>query len=796
MIKLNNVNKYYYKGKENEIHVINDTSLEFPNTGLVVLLGSSGSGKTTLLNVLSGLDTIDSGSIVFDEYEMKKRNNAKWDYIRNNSIGYVFQNYNLLQDRSVYRNIELVLKISGITDKQEINRRIDYSLHCLNMHNYKYRLARELSGGQQQRVSIASVISKNPEVIIADEPTGNLDSKNTVDIMNVIKIISESRLVILVTHNTNLANYYADRIIKIEDGKIIKDIDNQSNGLLNIKHDQNIYLKDLYSTHSKNNNVKLDRYTDIEEFNDSKIQVQLIRRNETLYIKVDSEDYMKVKYLDKDSEIRLIEGHQETENAADEEILFDPKELVRTDKRKMNGSNIDMKDVLAISLFKVRNISKSGKLMYFSFAMIGALLALCIGILTQIYTIDDTKFVDYPREYLLVESIEPNFDDALNLESHPSIDEVSLIRKPNNLVFELPSYYQTSGQYPLNVFISDENLLKVEEIEHGRLPENMYEIVVDRLVIKNLIDKYKHIGINSIEDILGNEVKLNSEIDFISFEIVGISNIDSPTVYGTEMLKYTQLQILPYSLIDNFTLIEGRIPEGKGELLVSDLNNPENDKILIGSKGYNVVGRYDSSEGVSGVYLSTDEYVKRFHYEVLTEGVRKNSFLVASNDPESTTEYLNSLGYGVRDAYRMSYETYRDAKIESFQGLLIFCGIGIGVSAISIFFITRSDLLSRIHEVSVFRSLGSTKSDLIKVFALEIALITTISSFMGYMLMVLFLRSLQLEIDIIISYIALPTPVVILGIIIIYITNLASGLLPVMLLLRNTPSQIAKKYDL
>lgn len=796
MIKLNSVNKYFNKGKENELHVISDTTLEFPDKGLIVLLGTSGSGKTTLLNVLSGLDTFDSGSIVFDEYELKRKNTTKWDYIRNNSIGYVFQNYNLLQDRTVYRNIEIVLKISGITDPKEIDRRIDYSLRCLNMHNYKNRLARELSGGQQQRVSIASVISKNPKVIIADEPTGNLDSKNAVDIMNVIKIISESRLVILVSHNTNLANYYADRIVKLEDGKIISDKKNNSSGLLNIKHDQNIYLKDLHKESSEESNVSLKRFSDIKEFNDSKIEVQLIHRNETLYIKVDSKDYKKVKYLDEDSEIRLIDGHQETENAADEEILFDPKELHRTEQRKMNGSNIDMKDVLSIALFKVKNISKSGRLMYFSFALIGALLAFCIGILTQIYTIDDTKFVDYPREYLLVESIEPNFEASLVLEDHASIDEVSLITKVHTLVFELPSYYQTSNQYSQQAFISDYNLLLEEDIEYGRLPENMHEIVVDRLLISDMVEKYKHIGINSVEDILGETVKINEDIDFLTFTIVGISNIDSPTVYGPEMLKYTQLQILPYSLIENFNLVEGRIPEGKGELIVSDLNNPENDKILIGSRGYNVVGNYDSSEGVSGVYFSTDEYVKQFHYDELTDGTRRNGFLVYSNDPEATTEYLNALGFEVKDAYRMSYETYRDAKIESFKGLLIFCGIGIGVSAISIFFITRSDLLSRIHEVSVFRSLGSTKGDLVKVFAIEIALITTISSFLGYMLMVVFLKSLQTEVAIIISYISLPSYVVILGILILYITNLFSGLLPVILLLRNTPSQIAKKYDL
>ena len=796
MIKLSNVNKYFYKGKENEIHVINDTSLDFPEKGLVVLLGSSGSGKTTLLNVLSGLDTIDSGTITFGEHIMKSKYSSKWDYIRNSSIGYIFQNYNLLGDRTVYRNIELVLKIAGITDEKEINRRIDYSLSCLRMEGYKYRLAKDLSGGQQQRVTIASTLSKNPRVIIADEPTGNLDSKNTVDIMNVIKIISASRLVILVTHDVNLANYYADRIIKLEDGKIIEDKKNTSNGSLNITHDQNIYLKDLYNSSFASDNLELDRYTDTEDFNNTKVNVKLIHRNETLYINVESKKHMKVKFINDDSEIRLLDAHQKTEDAANEEVRFDLKQLERTDIHKKKKSNIIFKDVMKIALFKIKNISRIGKLMYFSFAMIGALLALCIGILTQIYTIDDTKFIDFPREYLIVETSEPDYDSVSLLETHQSIDEVSLITKNNNLVFELPSYYQTSFQYPLLVFVSDFNILNEDDIDAGRLPENKYEIVIDRLVVIELINEYKHIGINSLEDILGNIVKINTSVEFLSFEIVGISNTDSPTVFGTEMLKYTQLPILPYSLVSDFNIVEGRIPEGTGELLVSDIKDPSIDRVLIGSKQFNIVGRYDSSSGVNSAYFSTDDYVKRYHYDELTSGNRRNSFLVYSNNKQETTEYLTSLGYGVKDSYKISYETYRDSKIESFSGLLMFCAIGIGVSALSIFFITRSDLLSRVHEVSVFRSLGSTKGDVIKVFAIEIIMITSISSFLGYMIMVLFLTSLQSELSIILTYVSLPAHVVLIGILIIYITNLFSGLIPVALLLQKTPSEIAKKYDL
>ena len=187
MIKLNNLNKYFNRKKVNEIHVINDISLTLPDKGLVVLLGPSGSGKTTLLNVLGGLDKVQGGSIEFGDEKIVGYNAKTWDKIRNKEVGYVFQNYNLLTNLTVYDNISLTLNMINIYDKEEIDKRVDYILDSMGMINYRKRRASQLSGGQQQRVAIARALAKNPKVIIADEPTGNLDSKNTQEIMNIIK---------------------------------------------------------------------------------------------------------------------------------------------------------------------------------------------------------------------------------------------------------------------------------------------------------------------------------------------------------------------------------------------------------------------------------------------------------------------------------------------------------------------------------------------------------------------------------------------------------------------------------
>ena len=221
MIKVEKLNKYFFKNKSNEIHAINDTTISFNNTGLVTILGESGSGKTTLLNVIGGLDSFDSGRIIYDDATINKYSYQKISKIRNEKIGYVFQNYLLLNNHSVYDNLKIVLDMFSLTEKEKENR-IDDVLIKVNMLKYKRKLVNELSGGQKQRIAIARALIKSPLLILADEPTGNLDEKNTIMIMNLLKKISKHTLVIMVSHETKIANSFSDYIIKIKDGEIIK----------------------------------------------------------------------------------------------------------------------------------------------------------------------------------------------------------------------------------------------------------------------------------------------------------------------------------------------------------------------------------------------------------------------------------------------------------------------------------------------------------------------------------------------------------------------------------------------
>lgn len=220
MIELNSVTKIYKSKKGTTTQALNNVSLKFENTGMTFILGKSGSGKSTLLNIIGGLDKYDSGDMVILGKSSKDFTQADFDSYRNTYIGFVFQDFNILEDYNVYENIVLALQLQ----QKQINKdKIDNLLEKLELQDLKTRKVNELSGGQKQRVAIARALIKDPKIILADEPTGNLDSTTGKQVMNLLKEISKEKLVIIVSHDKESANIYGDRIIEISDGNIVKD---------------------------------------------------------------------------------------------------------------------------------------------------------------------------------------------------------------------------------------------------------------------------------------------------------------------------------------------------------------------------------------------------------------------------------------------------------------------------------------------------------------------------------------------------------------------------------------------
>ena len=212
--------KKIYKTKSLTQVALNDVNVNFRKNEFVTILGQSGSGKTTLLNVIGGLDNYDYGELIINGKSTKNFKDNDWDYYRNSCVGFIFQNYNLINHISVYKNVELALILSNSKDKR---KKVMDALKKVGLEKHVNKKPNELSGGQMQRVAIARALVNDPKIILADEPTGALDSKNSIMIMELIKKVAKDKLVIMVTHNKELAKKYASRIIELKDGVIIND---------------------------------------------------------------------------------------------------------------------------------------------------------------------------------------------------------------------------------------------------------------------------------------------------------------------------------------------------------------------------------------------------------------------------------------------------------------------------------------------------------------------------------------------------------------------------------------------
>ncbi len=211
-----------YGSDETIVHALKGVTLSFRNSEFVAILGPSGCGKTTMLNIIGGLDRYTSGDVLINGKSTTIFKNNDWDAYRNNYVGFIFQNYNLINHQTILENVELAMTLSGITAKERKARATE-ALAKVGLDGQLHKKPNQLSGGQMQRVAIARALVNNPEIILADEPTGALDSKNSVQIMDILKEIAKERLVIMVTHNDDLATEYSNRIIKMLDGEVLED---------------------------------------------------------------------------------------------------------------------------------------------------------------------------------------------------------------------------------------------------------------------------------------------------------------------------------------------------------------------------------------------------------------------------------------------------------------------------------------------------------------------------------------------------------------------------------------------
>ena len=218
MLQLKHIFKSYHVG-DTVTYALDDVTISFRDQEFVAILGPSGSGKTTMLNVIGGLDRYDKGDLIINGKSTKNFKETDWDAYRNNTVGFIFQNYNLISHLSIIANVELGMNLSGVPSKERHDRAIK-ALTEVGLKEHINKRPNQLSGGQMQRVAIARAIANDPDILLCDEPTGALDTETSVQIMELIKKISKDRLVVMVTHNPELAKKYATRIVNFQDGKI------------------------------------------------------------------------------------------------------------------------------------------------------------------------------------------------------------------------------------------------------------------------------------------------------------------------------------------------------------------------------------------------------------------------------------------------------------------------------------------------------------------------------------------------------------------------------------------------
>lgn len=235
MLELRKISKSYRTGDFTQ-KALNNFSLKFRRTEFVSILGASGSGKTTLLNIIGGLDHYDQGDLIINNKSTKSFKEQDWNAYRNNCVGFVFQNYNLINHINILENVEMGMTLSGISRKEKREKALD-ALNKVGLKEHIYKKPNQLSGGQMQRVAIARALANDPDIILADEPTGALDSITSKQIMDLIKNISKDKLVIMVTHNKDLALEYSTRVVELKDGKLIRD----SNPIENLEENKDIF---------------------------------------------------------------------------------------------------------------------------------------------------------------------------------------------------------------------------------------------------------------------------------------------------------------------------------------------------------------------------------------------------------------------------------------------------------------------------------------------------------------------------------------------------------------------------
>lgn len=818
MIRIDNINKYYNKGKANQIHVIDNTTLTLPDKGIFCFLGPSGCGKTTLLNAIGGLDKVDSGTITIDDQLITRSSSDEIDNIRNAHIGYIFQNYNLLDDRTVFENAAIALRMTGITDETVVSDRVRYCLEKTGMDQYRNKLAGALSGGQRQRVAIARAIVKNPSIIIADEPTGNLDSANTLEIMNIIKSISKERLVILVTHEQNIAEFYSDYIAEIRDGKVVSINCIDPSRSLDYKLENKIYLKDMdFHTALCGNGVSIDVYSDQEQ----QPGIKLVIRDKNLY--VDTGGNLNV--LDGRSSVELIDDHY---NAIDETIFeesdFDYTAYLPAGHNAKYTSVYKLPRILSDGWACVKSFSSIRKLLLAGFVFAAMFAFLAISSVLGTLEVEPVDYRTTNTNYITVYNPEKTEDLIDLVGSLDNVDYVLPGETRIRVTLPMDDYIQSeSAQEDIAVSLVLTSVLDPELLVAGAMPAGKNEVVLDRMVIERFLRdrRGKAIGLDSMEKFIGRSIEVPN-LD--EYRITGISDTGSPSLFADDgqamyilsnardanekiTISFADDDAEESDIVRNGKMMDldltksrieitkGRRPEAAYEVIVNEIH--ANDvkigktiKTEVNGQKLKVVGYYKSNTAYDDAYYVHADTIKKYYtgkQKYFTVYTQNTALLKAMFDEAGISSNVND----ARDK-----AAYMDAHKEQLISSIIVAAVIVLISLIEMFLMLRSSFLSRIKEVGTLRAIGLKKGDIYKMFTGEILVMTGITAIPGIALMYFILTQFAgISYSLQGRYLITPSAAAAaFGLLLVF--NLLAGLIPVFTTMRKTPAQILARSDI
>lgn len=698
MLELVNIKKTYQIG-DIETKALDDISIRFREEEFVAILGASGSGKTTCLNIVGGLDKYDSGDLVINGSSTKEFKAKDWDAYRNNSIGFVFQNYNLISHISIVANVEMGMTLSGVSASKKRKRAVEV-LEQVGLKEHLHKKPNQLSGGQMQRVAIARALANNPDILLCDEPTGALDTGTSVQILDLIKAVARERLVIMVTHNPELANKYSDRIIKFQDGKVLSD-SNPYEGELKeskfaLKKTSMSFLTALKLS-ANNIRTKLGR-TFLTSFASSIgiIGIALIL-SLSVGFKIQIEDFQvnalsefpiiisqQSVLLDIENISTMVEDKDKYEEYpdSDEAYIYDEAE------NSVMHKNTFTKDYLEFINNIDQNICKS------------------VGF----YRLANLNLINKNDKGVSAISTE-----KLNITSYPNI-------KGNDLAYYLKENYDLlSGEFPL-----DETDLVLIVDNKNRLPLK---------TIKELGFDTKDIESIDFKDIVGTEIKLILNNDYyipIQYGLYTL-NTDYDNLYNNNNNISLKISgVLRAKEDSEFSVV----PEGiaySDELALKIIETNKNSDIVNAQleADYNVlsmesVDKTTKSKLVS--YLGGDA----IPYMITL-------YPTDFNSKDAVLSYLDSYNEGKDKEDQIIYTDMADM-ITGLTGsiingityvLIAFAATSLFVSLIMIGIITYTSVLERTKEIGILKALGARKKDITRVFDAETFILGIFSGTLG-----------------------------------------------------------------